>query len=129
MVFAGKASTQGGNSLKLRLLSSVVGIPILLAFIWAGSFWLLALVLTVVILGLLEFYRIVGVRRTWFQRLPGLAIGVSLVAAGWYEQSLWLPVVIALSLPVFYLSYRGTSAQARPWLLTVAGPMYLGGSS
>ena len=126
MVSAGKASIQSSNSLKFRLLSSVVGVPILLAFIWAGSFWLLSLVVAIVILGLVEFYRMVGVQRTWLQRLPGLVIGISLVAAGWYEQSLWLPVVIALSLPVFYLSYRGTSAQARPWLLTVAGPMYLG---
>ena len=126
MVFAGKASTQSSNSLKLRLLSSVVGIPVLLTFIWAGSPWLLALVVAVVILGLLEFYRMVRVQRAWLQRLPGLVIGVSLVAACGYEQSLWLPVVIALSLPVFYLSYRGTSAQVRPWLLTVAGPMYLG---
>ena len=126
MVFAGKASAQGSNSLKLRLLSSIVGIPVLLAFIWAGSFWLLSLVVAIVTLGLLEFDRMVGVRRVWVQRLPGLAVGVSLVAAGWYEQSLWLPVVIALSLPVFYLSYRETPAQARRWLLTVAGPMYLG---
>ena len=125
MAFAGIASAEGGDSLVRRVTSAAVGIPVLLLFIWLGTFWLVSLVAVAALLGLLEFYRLSGVQSLWLQRIPGLVLATLLVINGHLETVWAVPLVLG-GLLMLLLSHVWTPMAARPWLLTVAGPLYLG---
>ena len=115
------------DTLVLRLATAAVGIPLLLLLVWAGGLWLTALVVTAVLLGLQELYALGGVDRQWSQRLPGLTFAAFLVLAG-RELSVWAVLLVATGLLVLLVSHRWTPASARSWLLTLGGPLYLGGA-
>jgi len=120
------ASASKADSLSRRLLSAAVGIPILLLLTWAGSFWFIALVVLGSLLGLLEFYRLANIQNLWFQRVPGMVFTAILVsfthpAADWMV----LPVLGGL-LALLAARRRQVAASARLWLMTLAGPLYLG---
>lgn len=125
MASAGIASADGRDSLVRRLASAVIGIPFLLLFIWAGGFWFTALAAVVALLGLLEFYRLSRVQSLWLQRGPGLVLTLLLVANGHWE-TVWAAPLVAGGLPLLLLSHVWTPPFTRPWLLTLAGPLYLG---
>ncbi|MFH1140667.1 MAG: phosphatidate cytidylyltransferase [Chloroflexota bacterium] len=121
------STTAGGrDSLLRRVSSTAAGIPVLLLFIWAGGYWFTALVCLAALVGLWEFYRLSGVRSLWFQRAPGIAVTAVLVATG-YQTANWM-VLLALCGPLALLAAhrRRIPSSARPWLLTLAGPLYLG---
>ena len=125
MASVGIASADGSDSLARRLASAAIGIPLLLLFVWVGSFWFSALVAAVAVLGLLEFYRLSGVQSLWLQRGPGLVLAVLLVVNGCHE-TVWAAPLVAVGLLMLLLSHVWTPASARPWFLTLAGPLYLG---
>jgi phosphatidate cytidylyltransferase len=115
------------DTLVLRLATAAAGIPLLLLLAWAGGLWLTALVVTVALLGIQELYGLGGVDRQWTQRLPGLALAAFLVLAG-RELGVWAVLLVVAGLLVLLVAHRWTSASARSWLLTLAGPLYLGGA-
>lgn len=125
MTSAGITSAPRGDSLARRTASAVVGIPLLLLFIWVGTFWFTALVAVAALLGLLEFYRLSGVQSLWLQRIPGLVLTVLLVASG-HLGTVWEAPLVAVGLLALLLSHVWTPLSSRPWLLTLAGPLYLG---
>ncbi|MEE8442874.1 MAG: phosphatidate cytidylyltransferase [Dehalococcoidia bacterium] len=125
MAIAGVAGANGSGSLARRLTSAAIGIPFLFLFVWVGSFWFVALVAVVAILGLVELYRLSGVQRLWLQRGPGLALVLLLVVNG-HTETIWAAPLVAASLPVLLLAYAWTPSSVRPWLLVLAGPLYLG---
>ncbi len=127
MYSAGAASTGGGDSLPRRLASAAVGIPLLLLFIWAGTYWFTTLVALAALLGLLEFYRLSNVQSLWFQRTPGMVVTALLVANGHWSAE-WMGPLVLGGLLALLVAHRWTTRSARPWLLTLAGPLYLGGT-
>ena len=125
MASAGIASTDPSDSLARRLASAAIGIPVLLLFIWAGAFWFTALVAVAALLGLLEFYRLSGVQNPWLQQVPGLVLTLILVVNG-YLEAVWAAPLVVSGLLMLLLSHVWTPLAARPRLLTLAGPLYLG---
>lgn len=116
----------GRDSLQRRVSTAAVGIPVLLLFIWAGGYPFTTLVVLAALWGLLEFYRLSGVRSLWFQRAPGMVVTALLVATG-YQTANWM-VLLVLGGPLALLvAHRERIPfSARPWLLALAGPLYLG---
>lgn len=127
MYSAGAASTGRGDSLPRRLASAAVGIPLLLLFIWAGTYWFTTLVALATLLGLLEFYRLSNVQSLWLQRTPGMVVTALLVANGHWSAE-WMGPLVLGGLLALLVAYRWAAGSARPWLLTLAGPLYLGGT-
>ncbi len=125
MQHASPASAHKGDSLARRIASAVIGIPLLLLLVWLGGIWLTALAIVAALLGLQEFYRLSGVFRRWLQQAPGFLLAIILVLNGRWP-TVWplLPVVAGLLL--LLLSHVGSPKSARPWLLTLAGPLYVG---
>ncbi|MBI4197495.1 MAG: phosphatidate cytidylyltransferase [Chloroflexi bacterium] len=117
---------RGKDSLRLRLASAAIGLPLLLVLILAGPAFTLALVAAATLLGLWELYRLAGVQHLWRQRLPGFVLGLALIAGGWYAQANLLAALAALSPIAILLAHRWIPQALRPWLMMVAGPLYLG---
>ena len=115
----------GADSLAPRLASAAIGIPVLLLFIWLGSFWFTALVVIAAVVGLLEFHRLTDLKNLWLQRAPGLVLAVLLVING-HQETVWAAPLVLGGLLMLLVSHIGTPQNARPLLLTVAGPLYLG---
>ncbi|MBI4202130.1 MAG: phosphatidate cytidylyltransferase [Chloroflexi bacterium] len=114
------------DSLGARLISAIAGIPLLLLFILASPVATLALAAGVVVLALLEFYRLVGLRGGWRLRLPSLLVGLGFIAAGWYGQALPLGALALLSPLVLLAGHRVRASWPRAGLLAMGGPLYLG---
>ena len=125
MAFAGIARAEGGDSLVRRIASAVIGIPVILLFIWLGTFWFVSFVSVAALLGLLEFYRLSGVQKLWLQRIPGLILTALLVING-HVETVWAAPLVLVGLLMLLVSHVWTPLTARPWLLTVAGSFYLG---
>ena len=125
MASARIGSADGPDSLARRLASAAIGIPLLLLFVWVGSFWFTALVAVVALLGLLEFYRLTSIQSLWLQRGPGLILALLLVING-HQETVWAAPLVAAGLLMLLLSHMWTPLFTRPWLLTLAGPLYLG---
>ncbi|MSQ22669.1 MAG: phosphatidate cytidylyltransferase [Dehalococcoidia bacterium] len=120
------AAAGGRDSLPRRVSSAVVGIPVLLLFIWAGGYPFTVLVGLAALLGLLEFYRLSEVLSLWLQRFPGMVVTALLVAAG-YQTANWMVLLVLFGLLALLAAHRGrVRSSARPWLLSLAGPLYLG---
>lgn len=125
MRFAGTAGTQRGDSLARRTASAAIGIPVLLLLIWVGGAWFTAFVVVVALLGLLEFYRLGGVQHLWRQRVPGAILTGLLVINGHRPTVPAAPLALA-ALPILLVAHAWSPKTSRPWLLTLAGPLYLG---
>jgi phosphatidate cytidylyltransferase len=85
------------RGLARRAATAAWGIPLVVAIVWLGGYWLLAGVGTLIIIGLLEFYRMAA--RAGYQPIweAGLAAGVWLaVAAVWPGAwpARWEPLVL-----------------------------------
>ncbi|MBI4312492.1 MAG: phosphatidate cytidylyltransferase [Chloroflexi bacterium] len=120
-----KSSPSRKDSLRLRLISAAVGIPALLALVITGPASTLFLAAVAVLLGLMEFFRLAGLK-SWLLRLGGFVLALAFVAAGWRGYAGLLGATAALSPFALLLAHRWTPPSARPALLALAGPLYLG---
>ena len=127
MASAGLWRSQGDDSLVRRLASAVAGIPLLVLFIWAGGYWFVGLVVVAAVLGVLEFYGFSAVTRLWLQRVPGITLTVLLTLNG-YLEALWPAPLVAAAMAGLLLSHVWIPLRLRPWVLTPAGALYLGGT-
>ena len=115
-----------------RLLTALVGVPLLAGAIWVGFPWLTVLVAVVALLGLREFYRMA----------PGLDVPVILLVGAlwttlfivsgqladrWYEYAphVLLGVGVPVGLPWLILNRNRGEALAT-WTSAIAGPVYVG---
>ena len=115
-----------------RILTALVGVPVLIGAIWAGFPWLTILVAVVALMGLREFYRM-----TLLPQLPVLlplgALWTILFIAGgqltdtWYNYSLHvlLGAGVVLALPWLILNH-GKEGFLSTWVYAVLGPVYVG---
>lgn len=113
------------DSLQKRLASAAVGIPILLIFVWLGNFWFAGILIVVASIALLEFQNITDLRNLWLQKIPGFVLLILLILNGHQEAISTIPLLF-LGLLTLWLSHIATPSWARPFLLTLAGPFYLG---
>ena len=114
-----------------RILTALVGVPLLVGAIWLGFPWLTILVATAAILGLREFYGIApGIwRPTIF--LVGALWTVAFIIAGQLssEGFRFGPHIVLgtwLIISVFSLLVRRSPRGLVSWAYSVAGPIYLG---
>ena len=117
--------TAGKDTLVLRLVTAIIGVPILFALVWLGELWTLAIAIAAVVLGLAEFYSLVSIKALW-ARLLGIALGVALVSGAGFQAHIWAPLILFSGLALVFASYRFLPPQRRLWSLLAGGPFYLG---
>lgn len=117
--------TAGKDTLVLRLVTAIIGVPILFGLVWLGELWTLALAIAAVALGLAEFYGLVSIKPLW-ARLLGIGLGVALVAGAGFQAQIWAPLILLSGLALVFVSYRFLPAHRRLWPLVAGGPFYLG---
>ena len=115
-----------------RILTALVGVPLLIGATWGGFPWLTILVAGAAILGLWEFYRMT--RGTGAHRLflLGALWTILFIAAGqltdrWYAYAphLLLAAGVLIALPWLILN-RTKQGASTTWAYAVGGPVYVG---
>jgi len=113
----------------LRLLSAGVGLPLILASVWMGTFWLLLLVNVVALVGYREFYHLA--ERTGVKPLPlwGFVMTQAFVTDGYFsgDHLEWILSAVVF-VPALRIILRPTSrSQAIVWWgVDLVGPLYVG---
>ena len=115
-----------------RILTALVGVPLLVGAIWVGFPWLLILVAAVALLGLREFYGMApGPRLPILLPIGSIWTGLFLVTGQlthrWFDYSLHvlLGAGIVTALPWLVLN-RNREGAFTAWAYAVCGPVCLG---
>ncbi len=115
-----------------RILTALVGIPLLVGAIWLGFPWLTVLVALIALVGVAEFYRIARAPISPVLTYFGVLWTILFVVAGqladpWYDFAphMLLGTGVLVSLLLLAVCRRGQGASAR-WLYNLAGPIYVG---
>ena len=120
----------------IRLLSALIGLPILLALVWIGSLWFSLLV---AIAGALAAIELTSIARRWGHVTPGLVITppvVALIAVAYSlsSKNVMLPPLITLAIAVssvalliWLVAGRGRDVPLARTLTTLAIILYAGG--
>ena len=114
--------------LALRLASALAGIPVLVAAIWLGGPWFLALVAVAAALGAWEYHRLARAATSAPPFLVTLVLTLGLVMPGVWEPS-YLAIALGAALAVaavmqVVLRAGGVAIPLR--LVSAAGPFYVG---
>ena len=114
-----------------RIATALVGIPLLIGAIWAGSPWLIGLVAAVALLALREFYRMAPGRKIPALSGFGVLWTLSFIISGqltawWYG---YIPHAllgggVLMALPWLVVGRRGGIVVT--WSYAVGGPVYVG---
>ena len=121
--------------MKQRVISALVGIPILVAFVWFETCWfplLTLLVAAFVVLGVLEFYRLANLSGARPATILGVAFSLVLVINAHldanYEVDYLAPVLLgsAVALPLIWLYLFSRDKALLSWAWTLAGILYMG---
>jgi phosphatidate cytidylyltransferase len=128
-----------------RVISAIVGVPLVMAAVWAGLPWLSLLAAVLASLGALEFYRMAERRELRPAVLLGIAWALSFIVSG--HMGGWLTPWIILAGAVVTLSWhqlrrlsslplfafvrdeaapRGFNGSLVDWAYTAAGAFYMG---
>ncbi len=110
-----------------RVISALVGIPIILAFIWMGGLGFRLFIALVAVLGAVEFFQMAG----FSLRSPLLYFGViwsfllvlSAGSAQWFPLVITVGVMLSLALPIILPKRPGFMLH---WLWLLGGIMYVG---
>jgi phosphatidate cytidylyltransferase len=120
----------------IRLLSALIGLPILLALVWIGSLWFSLLV---AIAGALAAIELTSIARRWGHVIPGLVITppvVALIAVAYSlsSKNVMLPPLITLAIAVssvalliWLVAGRGREIPLARTLTALAIILYVGG--
>jgi len=120
----------------IRLLSALIGLPILLALVWIGSLWFSLLV---AIAGALAAIELTSIARRWGHIIPGLVITppvVALIAVAYSlsSKNVMLPPLITLAIAVssvalliWLVAGRGREIPLARTLTALAIILYVGG--
>ncbi len=115
--------------LRLRIITAVIGLPLLIAAIWFGAPWFTVIVAAMAAIGSFEFYRMadnLGARPTW---VFGVIWTTALVFSQHYRYSELMQLLIALGIvipAIWVLSRRNRERALISWALTIAGILYIG---
>ncbi len=115
--------------LKERVLSAIVLIPLIFAFIYLGGYFYLAAIVFVGVVALYEGYRMTGVISFWPLFISGILLEVALMFAGpeqplspWLGDILTAGILLSLSIALF----NNVKQPATKWAWSIALAMYLG---
>ena len=117
--------------LRLRVLSAVVGIPVLLGVTWAGGLWYVAAVVIGVILAGFELYSMLlgaGFRPI---RLLGIALAVAIALGALAADVRIMPGILVLGMLagiLLMMARSDTEGALVDWALTLAPAAYVGGT-
>ncbi|MCC6174099.1 MAG: phosphatidate cytidylyltransferase [Chloroflexi bacterium] len=116
--------------LRLRFLSAIVGVPILLALAIVGGVPYLAAVAIAAILASFELYRMLGSAGYRPFTPLGIALAVGSVLAAYSDDARTVPALVAAALifGLLWAMLRHDHAGAMlDWALTLVGALYVGG--
>ena len=116
--------------LKQRIITAVIGISLLILLIWFGDPWFSLLIAVVVLISILEFYRMTAefdkrCPLTYFGLLWALAVALS----PHYRSTKLLPVIMvaAVVISLVWLLFHSPREKAfHNWAWMVAGVIYVG---
>ena len=116
----------------LRVLTALVGIPVLVAAVWAGFPWITVLIGIVALVGLVEFYGMAPELSVRFIYPIGALSTLLFIVSGqladeWYDYTphMLLGAGILLAFPLLIL-YHSKPGNIIAWGYAVGGPIYVG---
>jgi phosphatidate cytidylyltransferase len=115
--------------LRHRILTAVVGLPLLIAVIWFGEPWFTILIAVMAALASFEFYRMAGGLRVQPITYFGIAWVLLLIVSPHclYPQTLPILITSAIVVSLIWLLFRRPRDQAfASWAWTMAGILYIG---
>ncbi|OGO60053.1 MAG: hypothetical protein A2Z36_01810 [Chloroflexi bacterium RBG_19FT_COMBO_48_23] len=115
--------------LRHRILTAVIGLPLLVAIIWFGEPWFTILIAAMAVLGSWEFYRMT--RQSNIQPITyfGMVWVLLFVINPHCPYHLTVPFLItsAIVIPLIWLLFRSPREQAfANWAWTIAAILYIG---
>lgn len=115
--------------LKLRIITAVAGLPLLIAAVWFGTPWFTIIVAAMAAIGSFEFYRMC--HNLGFQTLRSFAVvwTVLLVAGQHCKYDVVTPLLVTLGVvvpAVWMLIRRNRERAFVEWAFTIAGILYIG---
>jgi len=115
--------------LKLRIITAVIGLPILVAAVWFGTPWFTILIVAMAAIASFEFYKMSGNLGLQPLSLFGIFWTVLLVASQHCQYDATIPLLVTLGIviPAIWLLIRPSGRNAlASWALTIAGILYIG---
>lgn len=116
------------GELSKRLLTAIVGIPIVLVALFRGGYVLLALVALVTIIGLWEFFHIMELKQYKPLKTAGYVSGLVVVFASYFTRDYFFIVFVVLILILFAgLFEKDTTTALSGTGGTIFGVLYIAG--
>jgi phosphatidate cytidylyltransferase len=115
--------------LKHRVITAVVGVPVVILANWFGDPWFSLLIAAVALAGTYEFYHIANFDRREPLIYLGLLWSLALVLSPHYRDHHILPIVITATMLIslICLLLRPSREEAfRDWAWTIVGALYVG---
>jgi phosphatidate cytidylyltransferase len=115
--------------LRHRILTAVIGLPLLIAIIWFGEPWFTILIVVMATLGSWEFYRMAGQLKLQPITYFGMAWVLLIVLSPHCPYAATIPFLItsAIVISLIWLLFRSQREQAfTNWAWTIAGILYIG---
>lgn len=115
--------------LKLRIITAIIGLPLLIGAVWFGAPWFTIIVAAMAAIGSFEFYRMgnnLGSQPLW---IFGVLWTVLLVASQHCKYHATMPLLVTLGvvIPAIWILVRRSRERAlTDWSLTIAGVLYIG---
>ncbi|MBU8920641.1 MAG: phosphatidate cytidylyltransferase [Bacteroidales bacterium] len=122
--------TQGGksNSLFLRIIMSAIFLPCLFIIAWRGGIYYLILIDIIILVGLLEFYRMMEVKGLSPYKTIGIISGVALPWYIFFQQGIYvnfLLSIIFIGIMLMELARREKGLAVYHISVTVFGVLYV----
>jgi phosphatidate cytidylyltransferase len=115
--------------LKHRVITGVVGVPLVVLAIWFGWPWFTLLMAAAALVGTYEFYRLADFRKREPLLYLGLLWTLALVVSPQYSNPGLLPLTIAATMLIslIMLLFRPSRETAfRSWAWAIVGALYIG---
>jgi phosphatidate cytidylyltransferase len=115
--------------LKHRVITAIVGVPLVILAIWFGDPWFTLLIAAAALAGTYEFYKMTNFNRREPLLYLGLLWSLALVLSPHYWALGVLPIVItaAMLISLICLLLRPLREKAfRDWAWTIVGALYVG---
>jgi phosphatidate cytidylyltransferase len=115
--------------LRYRILTAVIGLPLLIAIIWFGEPWFTLLIAVMATLGSWEFYRMAGQLKLHPITYLGMAWVLLIVLSPHCPYAATIPFLItsAIVISLIWMLFRSPREHAfTNWAWTIAGILYIG---
>jgi len=117
------------SNLGKRLLTAVIVIPVLILFFWLGGLWFLGLVEVVILLGMMEFYGMLGAKGIKAQKVLGMVGGLGIGLGAYLGELFYMVLIFSVFLFLilgFQLFHRDIKVAISTVSGTILGMVYVG---